>query len=356
MCVSKRTLIVTIGLLLVMGLVRPAASAGQRAPIAVTSIRATTVSTEAVVVIAADGPLPAPTVGTLDEPPRIFLDFAGIGTRVPTVTRSTDARIRRVRAAVHSAQPLVTRVVVDLAAHEPHRIEQSPGRVLIVIGGSGPSTASVPTPADPASAIPAPTPTVPVTTAPPTAPAADPPRGSSETAIPPVPPLPDPPGASDRPASRPLATAPRVRSVPDPSSARETSATRKPYRPPAPPPPAKDLERYREQVRTALDRLRLQQPLLQLLSSYEEVTLDRLRMAAAELQRLAQELTGITPPESLRAQHNLVVQAARLGITATTLRMEAASTSDAATLRNAASAASGAMLMLNRACEDIGCS
>jgi hypothetical protein len=91
------------------------------------------------------------------------------------------------------------------------------------------------------------------------------------------------------------------------------------------------------------------------MSSDSELTPDLVEMASTELQRLAEELSTIAPPATLRVQHDLLVQAARLGVIATSLRMEAARSGDPAALRNAKSAASGAVLMINRACEGIRC-
>jgi hypothetical protein len=108
-------------------------------------------------------------------------------------------------------------------------------------------------------------------------------------------------------------------------------------------------------VRGNLDRLRLQQPLLGLIGSSAEMTTDRLQMAGSELQRLSQELAAVEPPASVRGHHDLLLQSTRLGIIATSMRMEALSSGDSATLRNANSAASGAVLLFNRACEDLGC-
>lgn len=337
--------IAAIAIVAVTALAGPAVLARQRGPVAVKTIRAITVNSEAVVVIEADGPLPPPVVGTVDDPPRIFLDFAGVTTRAPAVTRGTDARVRRVRVAVHSAQPLVTRVVLDLAAHEPHRIEQSPGRLLVAVGTPAPSVPPPPAPA-PATA-PAPPPSKPA------AAAAEAPRAS-------MPPAPGAPSAR-RPAAgsvpeRPFGNVSPVPDLPEPPpSARSGPAIPKSNRPAIPPPPAKDLERYKTQVRGPLDRLKLQQPLLQYMSSDSDVPFERLQTMAAELERLAQELSAITPPETIRPQHDLVLQTARLGVMATTLRMEAIRTGDRGTYRNAMSAASGAVLSLTRVCEELRC-
>ena len=87
----------------------------------------------------------------------------------------------------------------------------------------------------------------------------------------------------------------------------------------------------------------------------ESPTMDRVQLAAEEFERLRQELVVIKPPDSLRSQHDMLVQSTTLALMATRLRLEAFRTSDPATLRNAASAAAGATLLLDRACADLGC-
>ena len=68
-----------------------------------------------------------------------------------------------------------------------------------------------------------------------------------------------------------------------------------------------------------------------------------------------QELTTIKPPETLIAQHAMLVQSSTLAIMATTLLTEAIRTGDVNIRKNAASAAAGALLLLQRACGDLRC-
>ena len=75
------------------------------------------------VVLTADGALPSPKVGVLTDPPRIYLDFQDVATATAGTRASEGALVRGVRAAVNQPQPLVTRVVIDLARPAPHRIE-----------------------------------------------------------------------------------------------------------------------------------------------------------------------------------------------------------------------------------------
>jgi hypothetical protein len=347
-------------------------TSAQTAATAVRAIASGVVGSEAVITIEATGPLPAPTIGTLDGPPRIFLDFAGVGARTSGLPRTADRRILRVRVAVNSVTPLVTRVVIDLAAQQPHRIEQATGRVLIFVGATtqepvAPSAVPfVPQRAPAAAASPrhAPrgvmaAPFKPPVAAPP--PSAVPPSEAASTTsappeIAPVPPLPEPVAATPATATPPPDAAPTRAAPPIPDSTSPgASSGRGPYRPPVPPPPAKDVERYRTQIGSVLRRLRMQQPLLESMESLEEQVPARMQTAMEEFENLRQELSAVKPPESLRTQHDLLMQTTRLGTTAARLRYESTKSSDRAVVRNAASAAAGAILMLDRACADLGC-
>ena len=150
-----------------------------------TAIRRITIATRGpavVVTIEGSGNLPLPTAGFADEPPRIFFDFPGVALAAPRMTSSPDPRIRRVRAAVYSAAPLVTRVVLDLVAAEAYRVEQAKGRVMVILEGPV-ATAAIP-------------PVPPLPERPPTPPAPAAARESREpmypAAPPTVPPLPSP--------------------------------------------------------------------------------------------------------------------------------------------------------------------
>ena len=325
---------------------------------ALRSVTVSTIGAEAVVTVDATGPLPSPTLGALDGPPRIFLDFANVRLAAQGLTRPSDPRIRRVRVGTFSVNPLVTRVVIDLVAVLPHRIEVATGRVMVFIGpSSSPATSTAPPPvrepaagvrpvgvAPPegaASAKPTPSASNPRTTSPSAAPRPESPPSS--TAIPPVPPLPPSPKEASSPR-----TPPRV----PPST--ETAGARLPYRPPTPPPASKDIEKYRAQAGSLLERLKLQMPLLELMQSLEEDLGSRMPSAVQEFDRLREELDAIKPPETLRGQHDLLMQAARLGSTAARLRLEAVQTGSLAIRRNAASAAAGAHLMLDRAFAEVG--
>ena len=59
-----------------------------------------------------------------DLPPRILLDFRNVSTgKVAAVTNVNHADIQRVRVAYNSREPLITRVVIDLARKIPYTVE-----------------------------------------------------------------------------------------------------------------------------------------------------------------------------------------------------------------------------------------
>jgi hypothetical protein len=103
-------------------------SAGQTAGEHVqTTLRAVTIAPlrdVATVVIEAGGPLPQPVGGFAPSPPRIYLDLSDVlpGQAIPA---TQNPMVTRVRVAEHSASPLVTRVVIDLARATPYRIDAS---------------------------------------------------------------------------------------------------------------------------------------------------------------------------------------------------------------------------------------
>ena len=89
------------------------------------------------VAIHADGPLPVPTVGVLDGPPRIYLDFAGVRLP-PGVTAEVEGPV----VARRSPRPAHAQSARRTNRHRPcapvgHRIETSErqaGKVVVILG------------------------------------------------------------------------------------------------------------------------------------------------------------------------------------------------------------------------------
>ena len=333
--------IVIVGVIAMRSMAPTSAGAGPAegqaaAPTATTAIRSISVAADGpalVVTIEATGALPLPTSGTADGPTRIYFDFPGVALKAPGRTASTDPRIRRIRAGIHSATPLVTRVVLDLVGLQPYRLERAGERVSVIVGGSA------------TQIVPGITPVAPLTDGPPVSLPREPARQPS-VAVPAVPREPAP-SATQPPAPAPLTPAPARPSAPTPPPASPSSSGQLL--------PARDLETYRPRVSSVLYRLRLQPPLLTSLDGAEDQTVERVQLAVEEFERLRQELAEIKPPETLRSQHDMLLQSTTLAIMATRLRVDAFRTSDPATLRNARSAAAGATLLLARACADLGC-
>jgi hypothetical protein len=283
-----------------------------------------------VVTIEADGALPAPAVGELDGPPRFFLDFHGVNAATRGATAEPGGNVIRVRVARHADTPPTTRVVVDMAEKQPVRTEagdRDAGRFKVLIGIVTPEAEKMPSPA----VQPGAPPPVPMASAPPP--------------IQPVEQLPPPPTA--RPESAPTSGASVPAAQPPPQVY--------PSRPPATPLPQKDVEKYREQIDPALARLQKLRSVLQAIDSKDPKPPEGLPAAREELSGVLRALTGARPPESVRATHDLLLKAVSFGLMAATLRDDAGTRGDPERLRNAGSAAAGALLLLDRVCQDIGC-
>lgn len=97
-----------------------------------------------------------------DLPHRLLLDFPGVRATAPSSTRVGRLGVERVRVGVNSHEPLVTRVVVDLQARLPYRVEHVGSDLAIVLGEETAAVEPRPTPAAadaaPASAGAAPAP------------------------------------------------------------------------------------------------------------------------------------------------------------------------------------------------------
>jgi cell division septation protein DedD len=269
------------------------------------------------VMLEADGPLPEPEGDSLANPPRVFLDLHGV-IAAPTLTRSgRDPLVVRARVARYSDAPLVTRVVFDLSRVSGFRVDASAraeGRLVVTLGGPAtPSAAAVRAPA--ASA----TPSLP----PPQSPTQSPvPVRSSRTAAP-------------AKSTEPLRT-PRL--APQPTG-RGTSAAR--------------AEAYAAQLSALVDRLQALRPVLQSIDRRTEVTAD-LNAAAAEFEAVGRILMAIKPIAGREATHALLQRACALGARASRTLQDATRAGDATGEWNAASAAAGALLLLDRAIKEIG--
>ena len=89
------------------------------------SVRVGSIDNGYAVTLAGNGSLVAAKVDeTSDRPHRVFLDFAGVATgSAPAITQVNNPDIERVRVATNSREPLITRVVIDLARKIPYTVE-----------------------------------------------------------------------------------------------------------------------------------------------------------------------------------------------------------------------------------------
>ncbi|MFO7692937.1 MAG: type IV pilus secretin PilQ [Vicinamibacterales bacterium] len=67
-----------------------------------------------------------------DMPPRLVVDFPGIRSTLPAVTKVGRGPVDRIRVAVNRVNPLVTRAVIDLTHPAAHRVESAENGVVIV--------------------------------------------------------------------------------------------------------------------------------------------------------------------------------------------------------------------------------
>jgi hypothetical protein len=245
-----------------------------------------------VLVESTGGPLPEPESGAPVNPPRIYLDFAEVLAN-SVVQPESDPIVSRIRIAEHTASPLVTRVVVDLNKPMSYRIDASAraqGRVLLIIGGTQTRT-------------PAPINRTPTPQATP-----------SQTARP----------SAAVPAQPPAALlAPRGRG--------ETP-----------------VAQYDTRVAAALIRIHALKPLLEAIDRRVDTLSGDLGAAAKEFDDIAKLLGTLKPPPSRATAHALLLRSCTLGARAVRLRQSTAG-QDANVTWDAASAAAGALLMLDKA-------
>lgn len=332
---------------LILSSLVPGSALGRQAVPKLLSVRTVNEGGTIAVIIDANGTLPMPVDGSVENPPRLFFDFEGVlPARTGVVTTPGAGVVRQTRVARYA--PDVTRVVLDLVRPESYRIEadeRATGRIKIFVGSGSPTAAVAAPPArtttpKPSATTPPPLPPLdPVAHAPKPTPTATPPAASAP------PPAVTKPPANDTPAT--------------PAPAAEPTYSRRPpayARPPsAPKPPAREVERYRQRLSGAIERLEAQQPVMILIDAEGSISTEALEAAVSEFTSVRRLLEGIKPSEALSSAHELLVASCTLGATASRLGIEASRESNAEARKNAASAAAGALMFFDRACADLGC-
>jgi hypothetical protein len=316
----------------------PATAQGVRAT-SLQTVQVVQDSGVSIVTLEADGPLPDPIVGEALDPPRFFLDFPDIVPDTRGATSESDPRLLRVRVALNSTEPRVTRVVLDLRSRQPVRVDadrRSAGRVRIFVGV--PSVVMTP------SVVPVPPLPMPVHVEPPGRPPAPPEPAMPEPAMPRTPV--EIPGRPESAGGTPTAGVPPL---PPPG-----------FNPLPPPPPGSRPEKppegggddYKAQIDVPLNRLRSLRPILASIDALNAEAPAGLPTAIGEIESIRQKLAAVEPPRAQAAVHDMLKQSCGLAQMALKLR---GAESDAPALRNAASAAAGALLLLDRACVTLGC-
>jgi hypothetical protein len=299
----------------------------------------------AVVTIEADGPIPLPTSNSLDDPPRIYLDLAG----VTPDTRGTSAApgrgvVRGVRVALRSASPRVTRVVLDLTERASYRIstdERGAGRIRIFVGSE-----SGPTP--PPQAAPEPRAII----APPTL-AAPVPASSApaETTVLPTPAVPG--GSATVTGDRPSTVVPPPPVTDQPLLGRRPLPSRPGSARPGP--PTRELTLYRQQLSGTLERMEARRSVIARIDAGESVGAEELALTAQEFSDLRRSLEAIRPSPAVESSHHLLIASCTLGAIASSLRIDAARENRLEIRRRAASAAAGSLMLFDLACTELGC-
>jgi hypothetical protein len=257
------------------------------------------------VAVHADGPLPVPTVGVLDGPPRIYLDFAGVRLPSGMTTQVEGPLLRGVRLAQRTPDPLVARIVLDLLAPVGHRIDTSQrqaGKVVVILENVAQDAAVAPErPARPTDA--------------------------------------------ERYLSRISPMVARLHAL-----RRVVADVDRQVAGPDSPGPALAAVSLDPNAALAADGLD---------TSGHTLAADGLdtsghTLAADELDTLGRALAAVTAPASLATTRDLLMRYCALGSRAIRMRDSSMATGDTAGARNAGSAAAGALIVLDRASRDLG--
>lgn len=113
-----------------------AEGAAPAAATVINAVRSNTADGITTVTLAGNGRLtPANVTESADTPRRLVLDFDGVASQAPAQTAIDSSLVSRVRVALNSRSPLVTRVVMEIADRTTYHVERTgaDGRDLSVI-------------------------------------------------------------------------------------------------------------------------------------------------------------------------------------------------------------------------------
>jgi NAD(P)H-dependent FMN reductase len=134
----------------------------------------------------------------------------------------------------------------------------------------------------------------------------------------------------------------RLTVVVGPSAGAASQATR------ARPPRARSVDPGGEAIAAALSRLERLRPLLLAIDARLDVPAEALRAGISEWEAIRQTLALVRPRAAVASTHETLTKVCVLGSTAANTRLDAQQDSDAARAWNAASAAAGALILLDR--------
>ena len=118
--------------------------------------------------------------------------------------------------------------------------------------------------------------------------------------------------------------------------------------------PAKDVAQYLQRTLHVIERLERLRPLLASLDALTALPDEQLKAAADEFRSIRQALAAIVPPRTLAAAHELFGEACVIGATAAAVRIAADVPDDSTRAWNAAAAAAGAIMLVDRARAEVG--
>ena len=119
--------------------------------------------------------------------------------------------------------------------------------------------------------------------------------------------------------------------------------------------PVSEIVNYRRQLAGALERIEARRAVVAAIDLDQSVAAEMLASTAEDFRILRRILEATKPSAVARPTHDLLIAACELGAGAASLRSDADRNKDLQVRRNAASAAAGALMLLDRACTALGC-
>jgi hypothetical protein len=114
------------------------------------------------------------------------------------------------------------------------------------------------------------------------------------------------------------------------------------------------VAQYFQRASSLLERLERLRPLLVSLDALAALPPEQLKAAAEEFQSIRHALAAIVPPRSLASTHELFRDVCALGAASAAARVAPAASDDSTRAWNAAAAAAGAIMLLDRARAEVG--